>query len=401
MRTSLIVVMLAATLPSLDGAMKRVGTEESIEVAAVAPESWTATIRLKVDLAGGSTCDVQLIAPADVEKTSTECAPNPPDPKPSVSWLTVKLKGARLLPLTVYLGGLETGSARFEIFRPVAKKIWPTGTWLSEETTVSGTWKSNWRLEAENAGCAVLRVVTPEKVSLTCQEQPPAPVHSGDPRFLTLTLEGNTPLPQTIYLMGLEGGPVRLEIPLPAPSPIGADRFVWLALLAALVTVVGGLIWARKSLWTKLGKQGWTFESFASNAALAVGLGVNLLNLLPGSNVPYTTLTNIFAFIAAAAPIAYNMTTRTENDVKKSRVIFFGCSAVMTGLAAFGQVFILHDTLVTAGTSELPKLSLWILQGVVVLVGAALAYRMVTSVRDTVDQQSAREALGVRGFPAP
>jgi hypothetical protein len=168
---------------------------------------------------------------------------------------------------------------------------------------------------------------------------------------------------------------------------VGIDLITLLSLVLSAIAVIVGAALAKKSLWIDIGTQNWTIDSWATNIAAGTGILALVVKIIPGVDVPYTQLSAILGFIAGVAPTIYNLTTRAVGGVQKGKVLFFVLSAILTGVAIFGQLCIAFDALGTP-SANIPAGSLIGLRTLVGLIGAAFAYHLFSGTRDTILAQS-------------
>jgi hypothetical protein len=159
---------------------------------------------------------------------------------------------------------------------------------------------------------------------------------------------------------------------------------------AAFLAAAIGWALAGKGPLTQIGKAEFKFESWATNTALAGGILSLVLRFVPAgfrSSDDYSFLGVIFGLIGGAAPILYNLTTRSVAGEMKGYTGVFALSAMLTAAAAMGQVLLsgrILDEILSTETS----FTSWTLAGVVVLTAVALLWHTISSVRDTIIDQT-------------
>jgi len=252
----------------------------------------------------------------------------------------------------------------------------------------TGAWQAVLEFDVKITGGAVLSftVAAPAGVKSTQEVQTIATGFT----HIKIRLDGTAKLPAEVTLVGQNmDRPMRITVPavtITISDPT-VDRIVLGSLLGSAILVIAGAIAAKKSLWTDIGTQSWTFDSLATNTAVGAGVVALVVKILPGADVPYTQLSAILGFLGAIAPTAYNLTTRTVEGASKGKVLFFVISAIFTGSSVTGQLQVVFNALQNA-EDKLPVTSLAILEGILALVAAGFAYHLVRATRDTIVAQS-------------
>ena len=254
-----------------------------------------------------------------------------------------------------------------------------------------GEWQAvfNLDLKASNGAKPDFSLVDPKKDVTLMQPPDVREVEPDGYRRVTFNLTGTAKLPAVVTMTEPLLKPMRFTVP-PVSMVISndaIDRIVLGSMLAAAVVVVTGAFLAQKDLWLDMGRQQWTFDSWATNTAVVAGAGAMVLKLIPGADVPYTQVSAILGLIGALAPTAYNLTTRSENGIQQGKVAFFVASTILTGGSVIGQLQVAFRVL-HAAPGSIPPATLTAIDVMVGAVAAAFVFHLLTSVRDTITAQT-------------